>query len=895
MSSTNHPGYTPTILEGATAQDRQISPTVLDAGTGTVLEDGAIISPVGAPLPTESFSGFSAVRRLSTSSTEAEVFLARNPETEEMRVVKWYYNTEHRPAHDVMEKLKTMDLRHIPRLFDHGYSRAGRYFELLEYIEEGSLEDLIAEKIPDENEAKAILREIVEALEHLESQGISHRDLKPENILIRKRNPIDLVIVDFGLARVTGGNLHKTKLGETPLYSPPEGGKIVHRNRDWWSLGIITVKLRMGKHPWEGMDNDQIILDKNTRPAPIPPELGPDWVLLAKGLLTRDPEKRWSAPEVERWLAGECNIPVYFETEIREIDTRPVFKDYDRDLSMYSLEDVARVLATPDWMANERLLARGGFLLSDWVKKIGKPQVATVLDEIIQDSTLPSFGKVAAAIWLFDENDSRELKAKGIICLRGGVMTEQDVPLLFSQPGEFHLNPDESRLFVDESRIGYWQSKLTGRNWWNTLRQRRLALLKLAEDQNVNADLRNAVADVLSIAPEGMAISAALEIKRNFVYSSNPTFNRILQGGDNLSFQDAWLLASADPNRLLNAGSNTRREFDERFRGLSPLLNAYSARNLAGTLLMRSPGAIYILCVTGFTISLLWAEICGKLIHSWISFTICWLVIFPIVGAVLRALIRNRIRKMLQLPKATDPIPSTTDEWAAVIKNRTDESARTLGRTIENEKAARNEWKEALGDCRRVNQRCAPRDQIVSPRSEEGHLKLISIAYPIILVLAALIPPEFHQFSGTTMLGTRFTDPFEHVRSPFDAWIDFWNRPKVADSQSTDRHQTGRANPTDNSPALKGERFPDTRRKLLSYSNVNGLSFGNLQYAINEMFARHGSDFPKSVKRQFEPFGWYHPRPGLSYDQLEQEFSDLEKANLKLLSAVRDSKSPGRH
>ena len=88
-----------------------------------------------------------------------------------------------------------------------------------------------------------------------------------------------------------------------------------------------------------------------------------------------------------------------------------------------------------------------------------------------------------------------------------------------------------------------------------------------------------------------------------------------------------------------------------------------------------------------------------------------------------------------------------------------------------------------------------------------------------------------------------------------------------------------------------GEKFPATRLDELTVSDVNESSLSEIKYAINEMFARHGAEFEdKKVTKQFEQFPWYNPRPGLSFDDIETEFSDLEKQNLKVLGRCRDAK-----
>jgi hypothetical protein len=97
------------------------------------------------------------------------------------------------------------------------------------------------------------------------------------------------------------------------------------------------------------------------------------------------------------------------------------------------------------------------------------------------------------------------------------------------------------------------------------------------------------------------------------------------------------------------------------------------------------------------------------------------------------------------------------------------------------------------------------------------------------------------------------------------------------------------ANTEDNE--FPGERFPATRLDELTVPDVNDSSLSEITYAINEMFARHGAEFKeKKVTKQFEQFSWYTPRPGLSLDEIETEFSDLEKQNLKVLGRCRDAK-----
>jgi hypothetical protein len=62
------------------------------------------------------------------------------------------------------------------------------------------------------------------------------------------------------------------------------------------------------------------------------------------------------------------------------------------------------------------------------------------------------------------------------------------------------------------------------------------------------------------------------------------------------------------------------------------------------------------------------------------------------------------------------------------------------------------------------------------------------------------------------------------------------------------------------------------------------------------MYARHGADFKdKKVAEQFSEFSWYKRRPGVTSADVEAEFTDLEKENLKVLQRCRDAKVAAAH
>jgi hypothetical protein len=61
-----------------------------------------------------------------------------------------------------------------------------------------------------------------------------------------------------------------------------------------------------------------------------------------------------------------------------------------------------------------------------------------------------------------------------------------------------------------------------------------------------------------------------------------------------------------------------------------------------------------------------------------------------------------------------------------------------------------------------------------------------------------------------------------------------------------------------------------------------------VQYAINEIYARNGATFHHpDVRQQFQKFDWYQPKPGLTFDDIDQSMSDIERHNLKMLAQYR--------
>ncbi len=171
------------------------------------------------------------------------------------------------------------------------------------YIEGKPLTEALGrDRLASEAQAAALIRKLALALQEAHAKGVIHRDLKPGNIMINRRK--DLVIMDFGLARMAGGEdgvLTRTGnvLG-TALYMAPEqaAGDIaaIGPAADVYSLGVILFELLTGDRPFEGPWSLVIGL-KNVKdpdpPSKHRPDLSPALDAICLKALAQKPEDRY--------------------------------------------------------------------------------------------------------------------------------------------------------------------------------------------------------------------------------------------------------------------------------------------------------------------------------------------------------------------------------------------------------------------------------------------------------------------------------------------------------------------------------------------------------------------------------------------------------------------------
>ena len=187
------------------------------------------------------------------------VFQAHDLHSGEAVAIKLLHGDRAASARFQREARVLAQLKHpaIVRYVAHGVTD-GSMFLAMEWLEGEDLGERLMRGPLGVADALHLARRIADALALAHLRGIVHRDLKPSNIFLRGASVRDVMLLDFGIARVQGASVVMTGAGAvigTPGYMAPEqvrGDPRVDARADVFSLGCVLFECLTGRAVFVG-------------------------------------------------------------------------------------------------------------------------------------------------------------------------------------------------------------------------------------------------------------------------------------------------------------------------------------------------------------------------------------------------------------------------------------------------------------------------------------------------------------------------------------------------------------------------------------------------------------------------------------------------------------------
>jgi serine/threonine-protein kinase len=173
------------------------------------------------------------------------------------------------------ENASQLSHSNIASIFDFGETSDGVVYLAMEYVDGGSLADLLGREALHPEVAADIIGQAADGLQAAHDMSMLHRDIKPDNIMLGRRPDGTYLVklVDFGIARTYGSGEQKvTRTGfavGTPQYMSPEqlAGEALDARSDQYSLALVAFFALTGKQAFPAESTkESLILRLTSRP-----------------------------------------------------------------------------------------------------------------------------------------------------------------------------------------------------------------------------------------------------------------------------------------------------------------------------------------------------------------------------------------------------------------------------------------------------------------------------------------------------------------------------------------------------------------------------------------------------------------------------------------------------
>lgn len=199
---------------------------------------------------------------------------------------------------DILSKLSHPNIMHIYEF----YKDETQYYIVSEYCKGGDLFEVANEKGPfSEITAANIIRQTLSAICYSHKNNVVHRDLRPENIMFDEKGKNYIIkIIDWGNARYFKDNKMMTSIDGNPYYMAPEVLSGLYNEKcDVWSIGVILYILLCGYPPFNGSNDNEIMMNVKKGIVEFPKEewgsVSPEAKNLIKKMLAINPRERLNA------------------------------------------------------------------------------------------------------------------------------------------------------------------------------------------------------------------------------------------------------------------------------------------------------------------------------------------------------------------------------------------------------------------------------------------------------------------------------------------------------------------------------------------------------------------------------------------------------------------------
>ncbi|MDE3064855.1 MAG: serine/threonine protein kinase, partial [Acidobacteriota bacterium] len=248
------------------------------------------------------------IARLLGVGHVAEVYLADDLSLRRQIVVKVLlshlaaYEDVRRAFRDRIVRSATLSHPHLERVYDGG-QESGHIFTITEYLEGGSLEEVLAagRRLSLDDTAR-LGRDVAGALAYLNTNGFVHGALSPNTLLFDAEGHVR--VSDVALSGLAGMHGEALTYDEVRYLSPEQAlGEPAGDRSDVYALALILFEAATGSSPFEEMTPEAMLRTRVNTALPVRPELGTLDMVLAQAAVP-DPRLRLDADQFANRLGA---------------------------------------------------------------------------------------------------------------------------------------------------------------------------------------------------------------------------------------------------------------------------------------------------------------------------------------------------------------------------------------------------------------------------------------------------------------------------------------------------------------------------------------------------------------------------------------------------------------